>query len=358
MDPDTATTDPQPPVDPSAADASPSPVGAHDAPTSHRNEVRRSGRRRFTTPVCWTLASLLAAFAIMRVFGLERTWFLSTPLVFTPYVAGLGILFVGLALVARRWWASAVATAAVTALVWGLVPLAVGSPNPGPGPTLHVLSSNMKIGAADPATILGLARQHLTDVLALDEYTPEAQAALAAAGINAMFPYSAQTPIYGAVGSAIFSRYPIRDTGYRHLAGGYGQEFATVVVPGALPVLIEAVHTAAPVGPSAESIWNGSIDQEPPASPHGAVRLLIGDFNSTLDQHRLRTLLATGYRDVAAQVGQGLDTTWPYDGRPIPPVTLDHMFADPRIGVIRFGSGQVPGTDHKAIYATLTLPVG
>jgi hypothetical protein len=44
--------------------------------------------------------------------------------------------------------------------------------------------------------------------------------------------------------------------------------------------------------------------------------------------------------------------------QPEPPVVLDHVFADPRIGAIRYGTAQVPSTDHKAIYATLTLPVG
>jgi predicted extracellular nuclease len=118
------------------------------------------------------------------------------------------------------------------------------------------------------------------------------------------------------------------------------------------------VHAAAPIGPGAESTWTASLREEPAATPHGPVRLLIGDFNSTLDQRALRTLVATGYRDVAAQVGQGLDTTWPYDGRPVPPIVLDHALADPRIGVVRFGSGVIPHTDHKAIYATLTLPTG
>jgi hypothetical protein len=37
---------------------------------------------------------------------------------------------------------------------------------------------------------------------------------------------------------------------------------------------------------------------------------------------------------------------------------LDHAFADPRIGAISFGTAYVPGSDHKAIYVTLTLPAG
>ena len=104
--------------------------------------------------------------------------------------------------------------------------------------------------------------------------------------------------------------------------------------------------------------WIASLDQEPVASPKGTVRMLAGDFNATFDQAPLRKLLATGYVDVASQLGDGMVPTWPYDGRAIPPVpiTLDHVLVDPRIGVATFGARPMPGTDHKAIYATVTLP--
>jgi len=331
-----------------------------DVARSTTSRATPTGRwlRRTTDIVLWVATALCAGITVMRAFGLERGWFLSTVVAFTPYVAIASFLLIGLGIIARRCSAAVVSAASAVSLVVLLAPLALGGPDPGPGPTLHVLSSNMKIGAADPSAILSLARQHLTDVLSLDEYTPDAQAALVAAGIRTQFPYSAQTPLPGAFGSAIFSRYPLHYSGYRTVAGGYGQEFATVLVPGAVPLLVVAVHAAAPVGPSAEAAWRTSLTQEPAATPRGPVRLLIGDFNSTLDQRALRTLLNTGYRDVAAQVGQGLDTTWPYDGRPLPPIVLDHALADPRIGVIRFGSRVIPGTDHKAIYATLTLPAG
>jgi endonuclease/exonuclease/phosphatase (EEP) superfamily protein YafD len=318
----------------------------------------RRGWRLGTGGVCWVFAVALAAFAIMRLFGLERTWYLDTLIAFTPYVGLLSLLLIPTTILARRRWTTVIAVAAAVALLAVLVPRALGGPDPGPGPRLHVLSSNMKLGAADPATIVALVKLHRTDVLALDEYTPQAQQGLTAAGIGGVFRYSAQTPMPGATGSAIFSRYPLRDTGYRPLAGGFGQEYATVTVPGALPLIIEAVHPEAPAVPSANAVWAAGLDAEPAATPQGPVRLLIGDFNATLDHRRLRTLIGTGYRDIATQMGDGLDTTWPFDGRPVPPIMLDHVLADKRIGAVRFGTAFMPGSDHKAIYATLTLPAG
>ena len=62
----------------------------------------------------------------------------------------------------------------------------------------------------------------------------------------------------------------------------------------------------------------------PPATPAGPVRLLLGDFNLTLDYRAMRAVLDTGYRDAAAVVGRGLATTWPYNGTPLPRVAIDH----------------------------------
>jgi hypothetical protein len=39
------------------------------------------------------------------------------------------------------------------------------------------------------------------------------------------------------------------------------------------------------------------------------------------------------------------------------PVTLDHFFVDPRIGCVSFGTQTVKGTDHRAIFAVVTLPI-
>ncbi len=317
---------------------------------------RRIPWRGLAQTVCWALVVGWAAFTIMRVFGLERTWYLDTLVSFTPYVALLSVIPLIFALLLRRWRAAIVALLTSLALVTLLLPRAIGGPDPGHGPRLRVMSSNMKIGAADPAAIVALVKAHDIDVLAIDEFTPHAEDRLVAAGLTTLLPFSATTPIDGATGSAIYSRYPLTGTGYQPLAGGFGQEYATVTVPGALPLLVDAVHTRAPGEPGLTSDWAKSLTQEPHATPKGPVRLLAGDFNATLDHARLRTLLDTGYVDIASQLGDGLTTTWPYDGTLLPGITLDHFFADPRIGAVSFGATIVKGTDHKAIYTVITLP--
>ncbi len=115
-------------------------------------------------------------------------------------------------------------------------------------------------------------------------------------------------------------------------------------------------RTFAPVDPSRESPCRHSLAEEPKPTTTGPVRLLIGDFNSTLDQVALRRLIGTGYRDIATVLGDGLTPTWPFDDTALPPITLDHVLADRRVGAVSFSATTVPGTDHRAILATVTLP--
>ncbi len=325
------------------------------APASRR---RRVGWRTARAPLCWTLVGGFALYTVGRAFGLEHTYPVDMLMAFTPYLALASLVPLGVAVALRNWWATGLAAVVCLALALLVVPRAFGGPDPGPGPRITVMSSNMKIGAADPATIVGLVRAHHVDVLAIEEYTPAAQDALLAAGLGTLLPYSVRDPVPDtARGSAVYSRYPFLSSGVQHLPAGFHQAHATIAVPGALPVEVYTVHAFAPVDPSRESPWWHSLAEEPKPAGTGPVRLLAGDFNATLDQVALRRLVGSGYRDIADVLGDGLVPTWPYDGRPVPPITLDHVLADPRIGAVSFSATTVPGTDHRAILATVTLPV-
>jgi endonuclease/exonuclease/phosphatase family metal-dependent hydrolase len=159
-------------------------------------------------------------------------------------------------------------------------------------------------------------------------------------------------------GSGLYSRYPLTDTGYRSLPGEFGQAYATVNVPGAPPLLVESVHPCAPSGSAVLAYWRQGLEREPRADRRGPVRLLLGDFNSTLDHAPLQALLRSGYRDAAATLGDGFVGTWPYDGTRLPKVTIDHVLADPRIAIRALSAHQVDRTDHRGLYAELRLPSG
>jgi endonuclease/exonuclease/phosphatase family metal-dependent hydrolase len=195
------------------------------------------------------------------------------------------------------------------------------------------------------------------DLLAVQEFTPAAARRLDAAGLATLLPYRVLYPVPGVEGSGIYSRYPLRDDGLRTQPSGFTQARATVSVPGAPDVAVESAHPCAPSSPAAAACWRADLIGEPPAGPDGPARILIGDFNSTLDHAELRKLIATGYRDAADARGAGLSPTWPFDGRQlVPPVTIDHVLADRRVAVTRYAVFGVPGSDHRAVFAELVIP--
>jgi endonuclease/exonuclease/phosphatase family metal-dependent hydrolase len=110
----------------------------------------------------------------------------------------------------------------------------------------------------------------------------------------------------------------------------------------------------APQGPGRVRSWRH--DMRALSAAGGALLVLAGDFNATLDHAELRRPIGTGYEDAAEQVGAGLRPTWPVGGRRRLPVTIDHVLAGERAGVRRVATHTLPRTDHRAFVAELVLP--
>ena len=316
-----------------------------------------STRRRGRTALWWLLVLPGLAWAVIRLGGWE-----TGPLVqlfaFTPYVAAWSVPLALTALIRRRWLPAAFAVVAATALVGAVLPRAIPDNQPAArGPQLTVMTANMLFGGADPAELTRLVRAYRVDVLALQEHTPDGEAALLAAGLGADLPHRQSNGEVGTTGSALWSRHPLTDPGFRRNAGGFGQSYATIAVPGSAPVTVESAHPLAPWAVHVVDDWRGDLEAQPRATPGGPLRILLGDFNATLDHAPLRRLIASGYRDAADAVGKGLTGTWgPYDGDPIPPVTIDHVLVDERIRVDGLSVHDQSDSDHRAIVATVTLP--
>jgi len=241
--------------------------------------ARMANRHRPRLLEFWPPSS--RAFAIMRLFGLERTWYLDTLVAFTPYVALLSLLLIPATILARRWWTTGIAVA--TAIAFARRPRAPCDRRSGSGAGAGTARAQLEHedrrgrpgrhrGArpAPPYGRIGAGRIHATG------------AAAPRRGRDRLVvsPTAPRRRCRVATGSAIFSRYPLHDIGYRPLAGGFGQEYATVTVPGALPLIVEAVHPEAPAVPSTNAIWAAGLAAQPAATPNGPVRLLIGDFST------------------------------------------------------------------------------
>jgi endonuclease/exonuclease/phosphatase (EEP) superfamily protein YafD len=309
----------------------------------------------------WLLVVPAVVWALVRLFGLERGSPAVQLVAFTPYAAAASLVPLAIALLARRWWPAVAAGLACVALIACVVPRTAGRPVApgGAGVEVRVMSMNMRAGAADAVMVVDLVREHRVDVLAVQEITPDAALRLDAAGLSVLLPHSERSPIEGVVGSALYSRYGLVDATTRLNPGEFRQVAATVEVPGARGLPLESVHPVPPAMSSWVGMWSAGLRGQTAATPDGPARILAGDFNATLDHGELRRLIATGYADAASAVGLGLTPTWPYAGRLkgiAPAVAIDHVLVDPRIGVRDFRAYTVPGTDHRAIIATLVLP--
>ncbi|MDI6097716.1 endonuclease/exonuclease/phosphatase family protein [Actinoplanes sp. NEAU-A12] len=325
-----------------------------DAPPAARPAARR---RIVRASLVWLLLVPAAIWFPARTFGWEGGLWVQF-LAFTPYVAVWTLVPVGVALIARNGAAAALATLIAFGFGQAVVPRVLADADRGPsqGVEMRVMTSNLLFSDADANEIVKLVRDNRVDVLAVQEFTEHGQAALKAAGLETILPFNQPAPEWGASGSGLYSRFPFAEQAARRNDGGFQQAHATIQVPGAATIYVESVHPLAPAHPDMVSGWSADLRDQVPAEG-GLPKILMGDFNATLDHKPLRDLIATGYRDAADAVGKGWIGTWgPYDGDPIPPVTIDHVLVDERIGVQDVQVHSVKETDHRSVIAWVTVP--
>jgi endonuclease/exonuclease/phosphatase family metal-dependent hydrolase len=292
----------------------------------------------------------------VRTFGVEAGP--GVPLItFTPYVALTAPVPVLVALVLRRWPEAAVGAVALIALAAAVLPRAFTGPRPAisGGVPLRVMASNVYEGRGDADTLVRLVRSERVDVLALEELTPEAVQRLEVAGLRRELPYGEVDARPGANGGALYSRLPLRRLPRVGSPDGNARPRVRIEPRGAPAVEIEAVHPPPPIHGDA-GIWRAMLRELPSAGTGGALGVLLGDFNATLDHRELRRVLDRGYVDAADATGEGFRTTWPAGRRFPPEIAIDHVLADRRIAARSLSVHLVPRSDHRAVIAVLELP--
>ncbi|HEX6473277.1 MAG TPA: endonuclease/exonuclease/phosphatase family protein [Streptosporangiaceae bacterium] len=315
---------------------------------------------RWRTAVAWTLVGAWGAWAAGRLAGADRlpvVEYPGTPLIsVTPYVAATVPIPLACAAVLRRPRALLAGGLVAAAFVAVMLPRAVGSGGPAAaGPELRVLTANLMFSRADPARVVDLVRRGHADVLSLQELTPAGVAALDRAGLRAELPYRVIEPRWGATGTGLYARYPLRATA-PVASADMAMPQAELTLPGGVRVELTAVHPLPPFSRRYFRSWKHDLGALPSATPRGPVRILAGDFNATLDHARLRAVLGRGYADAADRAGKGLVLTWGLSSAHGPPLTLDHVMVDSRVAVRRVDIYDLPGSDHRALFADLRLP--
>lgn len=281
---------------------------------------------------------------------------------FTPFVALLGLAS---STVGRRIVLSIAAVAVLAATVAVQAPwYYFGSPSPvGQRTELRVLSSNLRKGRADAASLVDLARER-ADVITVSELTPEEVRRFSRAGLDSTFPYSVLAPASGGGGIGLWSRFPLatvsppkrRDT---TIAA------AKLQIPGVrCDSVVASVHVTSPLAAGIDTFdrWHrGITDLEVSmggfAETAGAGAVVVaGDFNSTPDMRQFRDLLTNGYRDAVEQTGAGLGPTFPSYPWFRPLITIDHVLTR-NAAASSLKTLDIKGSDHRALLATIELPL-
>lgn len=316
----------------------------------------------------WRIMAGLAAapVVVVSVFrAVPRDW--PTTVVqlvsFTPWLvlpASASLLFAVLG--RRRGMAGAAASLVALQLFW-LVPLdyARAAPDSAQGSVeLRTMSLNAKLGKADAAEIVRLVRENGITLLTIQEYTKALEDRLAAAGLASLLPNRISAPAGGAAGNAVYSVHELAATGkvpgshfpmpmIRVTAESHGQRAV---------LELTNVHTRAPVGVGLPK-WRSDLTALGQLVSRPGNLLLAGDFNASYDHAEFRRLLQGGGRpmvDVGMLQGSRLVPTWPMEDYALPGIAIDHLVTSPSVLSADYAVHRVPGTDHAAILAVLTVP--
>jgi endonuclease/exonuclease/phosphatase family metal-dependent hydrolase len=298
----------------------------------------------------WAVSAGLAGWAVARLAGADRAaaaeaW--TVPLLaFTPQAAAAA--WAGAVLI-RGQGAATVAGLAGAALSAAVVPRVLPRRRPdAAGPVLRVLTANLLHGQAVAGAVVRLAGQTAADVLCVQELTGGAAVRLSRSGLGDLFPYQVAHPAVRDTG--IYARHPLHPGPANPVLST-----ARLDLPSGPSVQVVCVHPPPPRSASGTARWRIRLAGLP--SPGDLPVVMAGDFNATLDHAQFRRVLRRGYTDAAAAAGRGLVPTWGPEptGRP-PLLTIDHVLTDARWAVRTTSAHRLPGTDHRALFAELSLP--
>lgn len=273
-----------------------------------------------------------------------------------PYLPAIPVALLALARRHVRLGVTALAVGAAI-LPTGLPELAAREPVPPAAKAargLRILSWNLYEGNIYEGAIDDVIREADADVVLLQETSTTNAAALAASPALATYAHSFSSPLPSAIGSGIWSRFPLEGAGEFDV-GGLPMTRAVVLTP-AGPVRIVNVHVLSPVSKAGLTMWPRQLrllGEE--ARRPGPPVVLGGDFNATWGHRPFRRLLASGFEDAAAARGVLWAPTWAAGQRTPALVRIDHVLTGPGLVTTSYATGTNGGSDHRSIVAEVAL---
>ena len=269
--------------------------------------------------------------------------------------------------------------------------------------TITVMTLNCRRGLADAGSVVGAVRERGVQVLALQELTDDAVAALSAAGLDALLPHhqsGVQHRDDNGGFNAIWSLARPVSSRSDAVAISAAETPCISLRMGPQTVRFVSAHTKSPQRGCRE--WSRGIiglgvlasepaSSEPAASEPAASEpvvsdttasdsavsdsaapnpsdrgnagsrrrsrtgtVLMGDLNSSPDHPSFRALLDQGFHDAGLSIARRPVASFP-SWMPWPRLDIDHILLTKGIEALHITSFPVPGTDHLAVCATLRV---
>ena len=313
----------------------------------------------FIAFVLWIIAIPLLLVALARALPFDNFVPLPHLVAFTPWATLLTLPLLIVALFSRRWVLTLLLAASLAGFLYWMVPFFVPpdtstAADPADDGTLRVMTINTLHGQADAESLVGLVESQHVEVLAVQELTPDLEADLTAAGLDDLLAHSFTVPAEDSPeGSGLWSTTPLTEE--EQLSGTSFAMPSALVQAGSTAVRVTVVHPYPPM-PTDITRWRtelvGLTDQ---VHADDTPQIMAGDFNATYDHAGFRDLLGSRFHDATREWGAGPAVTWPEGSRVPALFALDHVVAEKDMPVSDVVSMQVPGTDHRALVATVVV---
>lgn len=263
----------------------------------------------------------------------------------------------GALLSATRRTRRAGAALVVAGLAGAAAATAARRPGPAPrgvrtGRELTVLSANVLVGRADTGALAATIAEERPDLVVLPEagadYREKLLPLLAGLGYRAWSTVPPGTTDGRGVTLLVADR-----AGDVRVRTGTGLRLRHLEATGGVlgARTLYAVHAAAPVDRDRAAAWRRELPLIGRWTRADPAPLVVGDLNATLDHGPLRRALG-GCRPA----GGAWAATFPAGRSPWAGIGIDHVLV-PRDAVTRrYRVLELPGSDHRALLATVALP--
>ena len=320
----------------------------------------RTAMRRVATGVGWTVAAGMSGVAIIRLIRSD-----SQPQLIGLQGIGMWLLIpayplaIAAALTRRRSLAVVAAVLAIGNVAWIAESYESGHDRMAPTgtATIRMVTANLLLTNTEVEDLAHDLAATGSDVILLQEVTPEHLADIRFVGLLGQYPYHVLDPRSGFHGSAILSKLPI-ENGESFLLAGSPMTRAEVTTSVGVVTVIN-VHTVAPINESQARRWRAQLDLLAKMNDETDGPLVMaGDYNATKDHNPMDAVLANGMRDAYSDAGRGVGATWPQWGGPVFPVMrLDHVLVNEQVTVLTADLQPNRGSDHLRLAVDLAVSV-